>query len=153
MVIIIKSSNFSKFSCSKYYGQILFYLVFSKLMELHCDMLTTNLITWYLTSDYCIRKRKNSNSKTYLLNFLSVTEDIHILLITVFSYLFILFFSWYSAFSVILFGCFSCMSTFSLWEISSFFIGCVTNRCTIRFVSTNSWHLWWEEITGVKFFD
>ena len=36
MLIIIESSNFSKLSCSRYYGQISFHLVFSKLTEFHC---------------------------------------------------------------------------------------------------------------------
>ena len=44
MLVLIESSNFSKFSCSKYKAQILFHLVFSKLAELHCHMLITNLI-------------------------------------------------------------------------------------------------------------
>ena len=44
MLIIIESSNFSKFSCSKYYNQISFHPVFSKLTEIHCDMLITNFI-------------------------------------------------------------------------------------------------------------
>ena len=35
MLIIIESSNFSKFSCLEYYEQISFHLVFSKLTELH----------------------------------------------------------------------------------------------------------------------
>ena len=34
-MIVIKSSNFSKFSCPRYSGQISFHLVISKLMELH----------------------------------------------------------------------------------------------------------------------
>ena len=38
MLIIIKGS---KFSCSKYYGQILFRLVFFKLTELHCISMLT----------------------------------------------------------------------------------------------------------------
>ena len=42
-----------------------------------------------------------SNSKTYLLNFLSVIEDIHVLLITGLNYSFTLFFSKYSTFSKI----------------------------------------------------
>ena len=36
MLLIIKSSNFSISSCSKYYRQILFHLVFSKFAKLHC---------------------------------------------------------------------------------------------------------------------
>ena len=44
ILVIIESFNFSRFSCSKYYGQILFHLVFSKLSELHCDTLIANLI-------------------------------------------------------------------------------------------------------------
>ena len=44
MLIIIESFNFSKKGCSKNYDQILFHLVFSKLTELHCDMLINNLI-------------------------------------------------------------------------------------------------------------
>ena len=51
MVIVIESSNFSKFSCSKYYGQILLHFVFSKLIELHCNMLITNLI--FIFSIFC----------------------------------------------------------------------------------------------------
>ena len=190
MLIIIKSSNFSKFSCSKYYGHISFDLAFSKLTKLHCNMQITSLIfifaiffcynilllcnyinniyqfqklnitssfkevkiwltqlphseanftnlyitdwmlwdkiclqlgktalssiklwaiwcfcqeNWTLfTSDSCICKRNNSNSKTYLLNFLSVIEDKHVLLITGFSYSFTLLFSRYSTFNVIL---------------------------------------------------
>ena len=35
MLIIIESSNFSKFSGSQYYGEILFHLSLSKLTELH----------------------------------------------------------------------------------------------------------------------
>ena len=47
-LVIIENSNFSKCSHSKYSRQILFQLVFSKLTELHCDMLITNLIFLYL---------------------------------------------------------------------------------------------------------
>ena len=35
MLIITESSNFSKSSCSQYYGEILFHLSLSKLTELH----------------------------------------------------------------------------------------------------------------------
>ena len=62
---------------------------------------------WTLfTSGWCIRRKNNSNSNTYL-NFLPVIEDILVLLITGLSYSFILFLSRYSTFSVFLFGCFS----------------------------------------------
>ena len=134
MLSIIESSNLLRFSCSKYYGQISFHLVFSKLTGLHWDMLITNLIfkfsiffpfnfllvfkevqsdwksvykygktalisikvwaiwclwlrNWTLfTSDCCLRNRNNSYSKTHLLIFLSVIEDIYVLLISGFGY-------------------------------------------------------------------
>ena len=52
---------------------------------------------WTLfTTDCCIRKRNNSNSKTCFLNFLSLIEDVtHVLLITGLSYSFSLFVSRY----------------------------------------------------------
>ena len=92
----------------------------------------SDLVFWHenwtlFTSDCCICRKNNSNSETYLLNFLSVIEDILILLISGLCYLFTLFLSSYSTFYVFLFGCFSYISTFFLWEISSLFIGCVTN--------------------------
>ena len=51
--------------------------------------------------------KKTTLSKTYLPNFLSVIEEILVLLITGLSYSFTLFLSRYSTFSVLLFGCFS----------------------------------------------
>ena len=45
MLIMIESSNFSKFSYSKYYRQVLFHLVFFKLTtKLDCDMLIAKWI-------------------------------------------------------------------------------------------------------------
>ena len=92
----------------------------------------SDLVFWHeswtlFTSDWCIRRKNNSNSETYLLIFLSVIEDILVLLITGLSYLFTTFLSRYSTLFVFLFGCFSCISTFSPWEISSLFIECVSN--------------------------
>ena len=98
----------------------------------------SDLVFWHqkgtlFTSDCCILRENNSNSKTHLLNFLSLIEYILVLLITGFSYSFTLFLSKYSTFSVFLFGCFSCISTFSPWEISSFFMRCITNRLYSQF--------------------
>ena len=92
----------------------------------------SDLVFWHeswtlFTSDCCIRWKNNSKSKTFLLNIMSVIEDILVLLIAGFSYYFTSFLSRYSTFSVFLFCCISCISTFSPWEISSLFIGCVTN--------------------------
>ena len=51
----------------------------------------SDLVFWHeswtlFTSDCCIHQKNNSNSKTFLLTFLSVIEDIPVLLITGFSY-------------------------------------------------------------------
>ena len=54
--------------------------------------------TGHIYLRYCLRNTNNSNSKTYLLIFLSIIEDIHVLLITGLSYSFTLSFSRYSTF-------------------------------------------------------
>ena len=64
----------------------------------------SDLVFWHeswtlFTSDWCIRRKNNSNSETYLLIFLSVIEDILVLLITGLSYSFTSFLSRYSTFS------------------------------------------------------
>ena len=49
--MIIESPNFSKFHCSKYNGQISFYLVFPKLMELY----RISVLNQHITICRCIK--------------------------------------------------------------------------------------------------
>ena len=86
-------------------------------------------------------------SETYLLNFLSVIEDILVLLITDLNCSFTSFLSRYSTFFCVSLRLLLLHIYFSpVRNQLAFYRMC--NKPAIQ-----SWHFWWKEIAGVTFFD
>ena len=74
----IENSNFSKFHCSRYYGETSFHLIFSKLSKFHCKYLSKiclqNLWTANISKNYTSKSLSAYNNSDMVKHELRVTS-------------------------------------------------------------------------------